>query len=50
MKGVFELRSPKDLFQKLEADFNRIDADALMRYAQTCRVAYVMRPYLEAVL
>jgi predicted transcriptional regulator of viral defense system len=28
----------------------RIDADALMRYAQTCRVASVMRPYLEAVL
>ncbi len=28
----------------------RIDADALMRYAQTCRVANVMRPYLEAVL
>lgn len=28
----------------------RIDTDALMRYAQTCRVANVMRPYLEAVL
>ena len=28
----------------------RIDADALMRYAQTCRVANVIRPYLEAVL
>jgi predicted transcriptional regulator of viral defense system len=28
----------------------RIDADALMKYAQTCRVAQVMRPYLEAVL
>jgi hypothetical protein len=28
----------------------RIDADALMHYAQTCRVANVMRPYLEAVL
>jgi predicted transcriptional regulator of viral defense system len=28
----------------------RIDADALLRYAQTCRVANVMRPYLEAVL
>jgi predicted transcriptional regulator of viral defense system len=28
----------------------RIDMDALMRYAQTCRVANVMRPYLEAVL
>ncbi|MBI2805510.1 MAG: type IV toxin-antitoxin system AbiEi family antitoxin domain-containing protein [Planctomycetes bacterium] len=27
-----------------------IDADALTRYAQTCRVANVMRPYLEAVL
>ena len=28
----------------------RINADAIMRYAQTCRVANVMRPYLEAVL
>ena len=28
----------------------RINADALMRYAQTCRVANIMRPYLEAVL
>ncbi|HYV38770.1 MAG TPA: type IV toxin-antitoxin system AbiEi family antitoxin domain-containing protein [Gemmataceae bacterium] len=28
----------------------RIDADALLQYAQTCRVANVMRPYLEAVL
>jgi predicted transcriptional regulator of viral defense system len=28
----------------------RIDVDALMRYAQTCRVANVIRPYLEAVL
>ncbi len=27
-----------------------INADALMRYAQICRVANVMRPYLEAVL
>ena len=28
----------------------QIDTDALMRYAQTCRVANVIRPYLEAVL
>jgi predicted transcriptional regulator of viral defense system len=28
----------------------RINADALLRYAQICRVANVMRPYLEAVL
>ncbi len=28
----------------------RINADALMRYAHICRVANVMRPYLEAVL
>jgi predicted transcriptional regulator of viral defense system len=28
----------------------RINADAIMRYAQTCRVANIMRPYLEAVL
>jgi predicted transcriptional regulator of viral defense system len=28
----------------------RINADAIMRYAQTCRVANVTRPYLEAVL
>jgi predicted transcriptional regulator of viral defense system len=28
----------------------RINADVLTRFAQTCRVANVMRPYLEAVL
>jgi predicted transcriptional regulator of viral defense system len=28
----------------------RIDAESLLRHAQTCRVANVMRPYLEAVL
>lgn len=28
----------------------RINAEALMQHAQTCRVANVMRPYLEAVL
>jgi predicted transcriptional regulator of viral defense system len=28
----------------------RIDTDALLRYAQICRVAKVMRPYLEAIL
>jgi predicted transcriptional regulator of viral defense system len=28
----------------------RIDAEAIMRHAQVCRVAKVMRPYLEAVL
>lgn len=28
----------------------RIDAEVLMRHAQTCRVAKVIRPYLEAVL
>ncbi len=28
----------------------RIDVDALMHYAKTCRVVNVMRPYLEAVL
>ena len=28
----------------------RINADALMRYAQICRVANVIRPYLESVL
>jgi predicted transcriptional regulator of viral defense system len=28
----------------------RVNADAIMRHAQTSRVANVMRPYLEAVL
>jgi predicted transcriptional regulator of viral defense system len=28
----------------------RIDAEALLRHAQTCRVAKVIRPYLEAIL
>jgi len=28
----------------------RIDAESLLRHAQTCRVANVMRPFLEAVL
>jgi predicted transcriptional regulator of viral defense system len=28
----------------------RINADAIVRYAQNCRVANIMRPYLEAVL
>jgi predicted transcriptional regulator of viral defense system len=28
----------------------RINADSIIRYAQTCRVANVIRPYLEAVL
>jgi hypothetical protein len=28
----------------------RINADGIIRYAQTCRVANIMRPYLEAVL
>ena len=28
----------------------RIDAEILLRHAQTCRVAKVIRPYLEAIL
>jgi predicted transcriptional regulator of viral defense system len=28
----------------------RIDAETLLRHAQTCRVAKVIRPYLEAIL
>ena len=28
----------------------RSDAESLLRQAQTCRVANIMRPYLEAVL
>ena len=28
----------------------RIDAETLLRHAQTCRVANVIRPYLEAIL
>jgi predicted transcriptional regulator of viral defense system len=28
----------------------RIDAEALLKHAQACRVANVLRPYLEAIL
>lgn len=29
---------------------NNVRVDEIMRYARICRVANVMRPYLEAVL
>jgi len=35
---------------KLYAERGKVDVDAIMRYARVCRVARVMRPYLEAVL
>jgi hypothetical protein len=28
----------------------RLDVECLLQHAQTCRVAKVMRPYLEAIL
>jgi hypothetical protein len=28
----------------------RLDVECLLRHAQTCRVARVMQPYLEAIL
>jgi hypothetical protein len=33
MKGVFELRSPRQLFEKLEADYKRVLADPLDSFA-----------------
>ncbi len=33
MKGVFELRSPRQLFEKLEADYRRVQADPLDSFA-----------------
>jgi hypothetical protein len=33
MKGIFELRTPNDLLLKLEADFKRVEADALDSFA-----------------
>jgi predicted transcriptional regulator of viral defense system len=35
---------------KLYVERGEVDVDAIMRYARICRVARVMRPYLEAVL
>jgi predicted transcriptional regulator of viral defense system len=35
---------------RLYKQSRRTNIDALMRYAEVCRVAKVMRPYLEAVL
>lgn len=35
---------------RLYADRNEVRPDAIMRYARICRVAEVMRPYLEALL
>jgi predicted transcriptional regulator of viral defense system len=35
---------------KLYAERGRVNANAIMRYARICRVARVMRPYLEATL
>ena len=35
---------------RLYKERGRVDVESLMRYAKICRVASVMRPYLEAVL
>jgi predicted transcriptional regulator of viral defense system len=35
---------------RLYRDRRRVDVDALIRYAEICRVAKVIRPYLEAIL
>jgi hypothetical protein len=35
---------------KLYRERRRLKVDALMRYAALCRVARIMRPYLEATL
>jgi len=33
VKGVFELRTPRQLFEKLEADFKRVQSDPLDSFA-----------------
>ena len=35
---------------RLYKERRRVQVDALMRYAEICRVAKIMRPYLEAIL
>jgi predicted transcriptional regulator of viral defense system len=55
LADCFKYRNKIGLDTALEAlkryrQQGRIDAEALLRYAQVCRVAKVMRPYLEAIL
>ena len=55
LADCFKYRNKIGLDTALEAlkryqEQGRIDAEALVRHAQTCRVAKVMCPYLEAVL
>jgi predicted transcriptional regulator of viral defense system len=55
LADCFKYRNKLGLDTALEAlkrykEQGRIDAEALMRHAQTCRVGNVMRPYLEAIL
>ena len=35
---------------RIYKESRRLNVEALMRYAEVCRVAKVMRPYLEAML
>jgi len=55
LADCFKYRNKIGLDVPLEAlrlykERKRVDADALMRYAEACRVTKVIRPYLEALL
>jgi predicted transcriptional regulator of viral defense system len=55
LTDCFKYRNKIGLDTALEAlhlykDQGRIDVAALLRYAAVCRVAKIMRPYLEAIL
>ena len=55
LADCFKYRNKIGLDTTLEAlrlykEQGRIDVAALLRYAAVCRVAKVMRPYLEAIL
>jgi predicted transcriptional regulator of viral defense system len=55
LADCFKYRNKIGLDTALEAlgryrDQGRIDVESLLEHAQACRVAHVMRPYLEATL
>jgi predicted transcriptional regulator of viral defense system len=55
LADCFKYRNVVGLDTVLEAlrryrEEGRVDVDAILRYARTCRVERVIRPYLEAVL
>jgi len=55
LADCFKYRNKLGLDTAIEAlkfyvERREVKADAIMRYARICRVARVMRPYLEALL